>query len=357
MPNPTEVARIVAGGQIYEYWQSIEIERLFGTGVSYMRFTAAEPGNNSTGWAGLRLMPGDPAQGYLAGQLAISGVVETRQVAYDAKNHAVEIIVASYTQNTIASTVDGTPGQYLNSTFQQIANAVCGPVGVTVKVDGVAGADKPFERVSEHIGETRFQFLERLARMRNLHPCDDSSGALVFGRGSTGGGAMLVEGRNILKGRILLRNQWAVSQVTTILQQHGNDQHWGDDARDISATVPNPAYSGTNRPLTIVGEQPGDQQDAQMRANHEMNLNDLTICEALITVQGWLMDDGSLWINHLREPITIQSPMLVPVDTFSLLLRGVKHMQDSENGTTTELNLCIPSGLGNDVQVNIPGLA
>ena len=48
--------------------------------------------------------------------------------------------------------------------------------------------------------------------------------------------------------------------------------------------------------------------------------------------------------------------MLVPQNSFSLLLRGVKHIQDSEDGTRTELNLCIPSGLGNDVQVNIPGL-
>jgi prophage tail gpP-like protein len=109
--------------------------------------------------------------------------------------------------------------------------------------------------------------------------------------------------------------------------------------------------------LNILGEQPGDRQDALMRANHEVNLNNLTICEALITVQGWLMDDGSLWCDHLRERITIQSPMLVPTDTFSLLLRGAKHMQDSQNGTTTELNLCIKSGLGRDDQVRIAGLA
>jgi prophage tail gpP-like protein len=213
MPRPEEVATIVAGGQRYEFWESVEIERYFGSSVSLMRFTAAEPGDSKHGWASLRLMPGELAQGYLAGQLAISGVVQIRQAAFDAKNHAVEITVASYTQETTASTVDGAPGQYLNSTFRQIASAVCGKVGVVVKIDDVPGADKPFERVSEHIGETRFQFLERLGRMRNLHPCDDSSGALVFGRGAVNGpGAMLVEGGNILKGRM---NTGAMTRATS----------------------------------------------------------------------------------------------------------------------------------------------
>ena len=35
------------------------------------------------------------------------------------------------------------------------------------------------------------------------------------------------------------------------------------------------------------------------------------------------------------------------------LLRGVKHLQDSEEGTRTELNLCIPRGIGSGLQVNI----
>jgi len=65
------------------------------------------------------------------------------------------------------------------------------------------------------------------------------------------------------------------------------------------------------------------------------------------------MDDGTLWINNLREAITINSPMLVPKNPFTLLLRGVKHLQDSEEGTRTELNLCIPRGIGSTLQVNI----
>jgi prophage tail gpP-like protein len=99
---------------------------------------------------------------------------------------------------------------------------------------------------------------------------------------------------------------------------------------------------------------PCDQTAAQLRANHEIALNDMSICEAVITVQGWLMNDGTLWINHLREPVVIDSPMLVPSNPFTLLLKGVKHLQDSEQGTRTELTLCIPRALGGTTLVN-PG--
>ena len=230
-----------------------------------------------------------------------------------------------------------------------------GKVGVNVNVDSASGADLPFERVSEHVGETRYQFIERLAKMRNLHMVDDQNGALNLIRGETAGSTTLVEGQNILKGRILIRNSLAVSLVDMQCQNFGNNQHNGPDAAQINVQVPNSNYTGSYRPYTVMAEMPTNQAGCQMRANHEINLNDQQICEALITVQGWLMDDGTLWINHLREAVTINSPMLVPSNPFTLLLRGVKHMQNSEEGTTTELNLCIPRGIGSGLMVNIPG--
>lgn len=356
MPNPNEIATITTAAGVYSYWKSIEIERTVGNPVSYMKFSAAEPGvgaGETPSWGTLQLMTGDAVQGSLAGQLAITGVVETRQAAYASKEHGVEIIVASYTQNGIASTVDANPGQYKNQTIQQIANAVYGAVGVTVNVDSVSGADLPFERVSEHVGETRNDFIRRLAMMRNLHMVDDANGALNLIRGETAGITTLVEGQNILKGRILIRNQLAVSLVNMQCQNFGNNKHWAGDAAQINVQIPNPAYAGSYRPLTLVAEMPTDRAGCEMRGNHEINLNDQEICECLITVQGWLMDDGTLWINHLREPITIDSPMLVPGGPFTLLLRGVKHLQDSEEGTRTELNLCIPRGIGSGLMVDL----
>jgi prophage tail gpP-like protein len=357
--NPNEVASIVTASGRFEFWKSVEIERMVGNPISFMRFTAAEPGVGTglaPSWNTLQLMPPTKIEGYLAGQLAITGTVMSRQVGLEAGNHAIEIICSSKTQQGTSSTVDGNPGQYRNQTISQIAKSVYGAVGVNVNVDGAAGADYVFERVSETIGETRNDFIRRLAMMRDLHLVDDANGALNLVRGETSSNAStsLVEGGNILKARILVNYEMAPTLVNALGQNFGNNTHNGPDAAQISVTIPNPAYTGDYRPVRFVCEMPCDQTAAQMRANHEVALNDMTVCEAVITVQGWLRDDGSLWINHLREPVTIVSPSLVPGGPFTLLIKGVKHVQDSEQGTRSEITLCIPRGLSSTILVN-PG--
>jgi hypothetical protein len=44
MPNPNEIATITTAAGVYSYWKSISIERTIGETVSYMKFSAAEPG-------------------------------------------------------------------------------------------------------------------------------------------------------------------------------------------------------------------------------------------------------------------------------------------------------------------------
>src|ERR1017187_2539800 len=103
MANPAEIANIIALGESYDYWESVEIERMYGQPASYMTLTVAEIGDVNHGYKNLKLKNNDPAQGYLAGQLAANGVVDTRQVAYDPVNHSVQIRVASITENLAAS--------------------------------------------------------------------------------------------------------------------------------------------------------------------------------------------------------------------------------------------------------------
>jgi prophage tail gpP-like protein len=80
-----------------------------------------------------------------------------------------------------------------------------------------------------------------------------------------------------------------------------------------------------------------------------MALINLQQFDVTATVQGWLTPSGSLWSNFLGQGVSINSPMIIPVGTLSttLLIKGVRHMQDSEGGTRTELVLCLPQGLGN----------
>jgi prophage tail gpP-like protein len=302
-----ETATIIINGQKYSFWESVLCERTYGEPVSYCTLTNAEAGPTNAGFANLKIGIGDNAQVYLAEQLAATGMVDMRQVTYGATPHGVQVRIHSFIQDSIASTVKGAPGQHTNSTFSQIANAVANLVGVNVAVLGSPpGADKVFERVSEHVGETKLDFIKRLAMMRDLHMIDDSTGkTLNFGRGgasSSGASFSLVEGQNILSARCIMEYSWAVGDFTVPGQNFGTNEHWGPDAQGVTAKQTNSNYSG---PRSVVSPMPmpGDSQDAQMFANHEIALNDLYLFEAEITVPGWTAPDGALWINHMGPPL------------------------------------------------------
>jgi prophage tail gpP-like protein len=193
-----------------------------------------------------------------------------------------------------------------------------------------------------------------------MHLVDDENGNLVIARSQSGGStaATLVEGQNIEAARLIMNQQWAVKDAAVITQQAGNDTTNGTASSQVKATATNSNYQGGPRPMTLLGEQPGNQQEAQLRVNHEIDLNNLDMLEAQITVSGWLMDDGTLWIEHVQtpEPVTIYSPMLFPTQggKMALFLKGARHQQDDQGGTRTELTLCILQGLAYD-PATLPG--
>lgn len=350
MPNPALIATVVAGGRTFSAWQSIEIARRYNDAVSRMQLEVAEFVDSSQGWSSLQLMPGKPAQGYLAGQLAITGQVSVRQAVYNKETHLVRIVVSSNTMPLTISTVNSNPGQYRGYTWLQLAQAVAGKVGVNVKL--LSGTDKTFARVSETPGEMRFQFMERLARMRNFYLRDDQNGNFVATQGVGGVVATLVEGQNIEAAEIIFRNNEYANPAKMIGANIGGSASgvWGGQACDISATVTSPNMPA-NVPETIPASEPCDQVDVQLGAMRVAAENLAQYVTGTITVFGWLLPNGSLWIDQVGNQVTIYSPMLAPVQSLTLAIKGVVCRQNNETGTQTLIELCLPGALG------APGMA
>lgn len=356
-------ATLIVNGQKFSFWESVIVERVIGPPVTHATFEVAEqPGSTLTqGIGSWRIGPGDAAIVSLADQPVMgAAVIDMRQIYFDAGVHHVQIRVYSITQNVVTSTVDAKPGQYTNSTFIQIAGAAAGKVGINVKLIGnPSGADKPFERVSEHVGQPIIDFVSGLAQLRNLHMTDDANGNWVFLRGDTStaaGGLTLTEGVNILKARGILENNQLVPKVDTVGQNFGNDTHWGEDAQNVFAfSQGQTLLTGVpaQRKQTLPMPMHGDKQDAQMYADHERSINELTSLNIVVTVPGWIAPDGQLWINKVGaiapQQITLNSPMIWPTNlgkSQTVFLKGVKHKQNSSEGTVTELELCNQAGLG-----------
>lgn len=344
MPRPDQIAVVTANGQRYDIWTQIEVSRSVPDVIDHALLTVAEISPRSRGFiSSLKLAPGDDATVTLAGQLVLRGRVYLRQAAVDASNHQVQIGVASAGQVVMSSTVDANPGQYINQTLQQIGSACFGKVGVSFKIDGApSGANLPFPRVSEHIGESRFSFIERLCRMRNVHMVDDGEGGILAFRGASPGGAVIEEGKNLERGRIVLR----IDEHAKIFQAVGHDA--GNDSADVNrspsgtASV-DPPIGGNCK---FLAEEMGNSACLQLRANHQADWDKLQQVDGDVTVPGWFAPDGQLWFFKMRQLVTINSPSLLPKDTLRFMIKGVVHRQSNEGGTTTDIQLCREDGFG-----------
>jgi prophage tail gpP-like protein len=356
MPNPSEICTIVADGQRYDIWEQVEIHRAvpgLSGGVCHGIMTVSEISTGGANFAALKLTVGDQVSMQLAGITIISGFVYMRQAAYDDKVHAVQIGVSSRTQAVVRTTVDVNPGTYPNQTIEQIGKACFGAVGIGFSVIGSPdGANLKFKRACEQLGESRFNFIERLTRLVNLHLLDDGFGNFMAFRGPIGeSGALLQEGVNIKRGRLLLQIDDHVPELQGI-GQSSNPQS-GPQGAQVSAdtTVPSPGNEVGGK-VKFGVEDEATQDFVQHRVNHQGDYDAMKTVDGTITVQGWFAPDGDLWWNKVGKTVKVNSPMLIPEDSIGLVIKEVIHRQSSAEGTTTDILVTNPRGIGGPPLVN-----
>jgi hypothetical protein len=99
---------------------------------AWFRFTSAERETDppSFNWQTLRLKPPDPVAIYLGGQLAINGLITSRQTAYEGNNHAVQLEGRGLTWAAATASILDKSSDYNGMTFEQIARRVMAPTGV-----------------------------------------------------------------------------------------------------------------------------------------------------------------------------------------------------------------------------------
>jgi prophage tail gpP-like protein len=349
MPKIAEFCEVVCNGQKYRDWTRVQINREFGAPASEFNLQVAEISASPSGWATLKLRPGDRVIINLAGEQVIAGYINARQAALNSNAHAVMLKGLSKTQDAVASSHIVKGGQYRGYNFEQLASAVVKPFGLKFLMKNPPpDAGRPFDDVQVYHGETAFEFLERLARQRGIFLHDDPDGNLVGGIvDEKAASVTLEEGRNIYSISAIIRDDTIFSTIRADAQQKGSDDLWGADAAQISATSVNTSVS-RYRPLLIVAEEPSSQKDVQDRADREQSARIGTSVSVQVVVQGWLRPDtGKLW--NVGVPVSVKSPSVFPNTggLQNLAIKGVTFSQGPElPGTITVLDLVLPEGLG-----------
>lgn len=359
MPDPKEIAELVVNGQIYRDWEMVSVQRGFQQEYSVMTFAAASPVESGT-WAGQKLKIGDKCLCRLAGIKVADGILATRQVVYDSRNHGLQVQVLSKTSNLTYASVPQSSG-YQGYDLNGIANSLTKPFGIRFRIEGnPAGSDKKFPRFHVQPGEPVIAAIWRLCQMRNLWLTDDENGDLVARRLDRGDAAdiHLEEGRNIKSASSVMSAANVHDRIAVLGSQPGNDQRWGDQARDSSAFVTNPG-APQNRAIVRRAPEPGDSDDMRMHAEYLAAENIATMLQAEIVVQGWHDPKGELWIKGVQagKNVTVKSPMLFPSGSKVLAIQAVTHRQTNQAGTETVLNLVLPALLKGVDRINADGEA
>src|SRR5262245_5224523 len=333
-PMPLTVAVVVIDGMRYWEWTSVSVRlALQEDPLETFRFTCTEQTPFAESWAFLRIRPGQKCAIYLDGELAISGSVVERQVAYDATQHVVEIQGQGDSGILGDTTAKLKTNEFKNITLQELANALSASSGVRIQTLGKL-PDFKFPRVSLTT-ETVREALEKYSRQVGVLFGPNKFGALTLaGPGAfTSGPAQLIEGRNILIGREVLHSKTAATSQGTFSQAPGNDdQRGGDPTHGRHVEGSNFGTPGLTLPKTLrqLGEIPGWTVDMlKNRQKFEAKISADTEVTVTITQLGWQRPTGGLW--RPWDTVFVDSPMLIMNEM--LVVKAVTFTQDNQNGT------------------------
>ncbi|MFP3944634.1 MAG: phage baseplate assembly protein [Alphaproteobacteria bacterium] len=330
MPN----VRLIVNGTAFEGWKSIRVTRSIETVAGTFELIASERWPGTPG--GRQLLPRDRCKLMLGASLVISGRIDDVRPFHDAQNHEVSFTGRDETGRLVDCSALNEPGEWNGRFVQDIAADIARPFGIEVVLAATPGA--PFKRFRLEAGETAFEAIERLCRMRRLLCTSDPSGRLVLTRAGTDRHATaLVLGQNILSASGSFSSRDRFSRYMVKAQQPGGDNISPEDAAGVKAEATDPGIT-EYRPLLILPEQDADIEAAKQRVEWEADVRAARARRATVQVQGWRDGpDGDLWTpNRL---VSIDDRFLALKR--EMLIAGVTFILD-ENGTRTELSLVLP---------------
>src|SRR5882724_2163642 len=112
-PRPEETAILTIDGNEYRDWETVMVRQCMKDHPYFhFRFTCSEGMPLAKNWAAMRIIPGQLCTVTLAGNLAITGFVNTRQAFYDVRRHYVEIQGSSNVMSLAQSSAVTKTGEF-----------------------------------------------------------------------------------------------------------------------------------------------------------------------------------------------------------------------------------------------------
>jgi len=327
------VPKIRIGANDYTGWTRVNVNTGIETACRSFSFSATAHKEDYNEL--LPFGPGDECEVYLDDDRIVTGYVDSTPADIGPDSHTVGVSGRSITQDLVDCSAMYETGQFLDQNIKQISQALADPYGVTVTCDEPGDA---FERVAIQTGETVFDLVERLARVRGLLVFDDGDGNLVLARpGTTRATSAIEEGVNVETAHATPDLSMRYSEYTVVSQRKGSDDDNGKVVTEPWYTATDEGISRT-RKLLLTAETQVNDGSCEQRAKWEASNRAGRSFVMDVTTDGWRQSNGDLWIPNTLVRVKVTS---VGVNERELLIVSVDYSY-GEDGTGCTLYLSLP---------------
>jgi prophage tail gpP-like protein len=313
--------------QEFTGWKSARVVRGIESVAGSFELTLAAPAGD--------IPRGAECSVLLGREVVLTGYVDRREVELSAGEHNVTVGGRDRTGDLVDCSAELTRWEVRNTSVLALAALVAQPHGVGVTLQPGLEAPPKVAYLAVDPGDSAFEVIERACRAAALLPVADGRGGLVLTRaGSAPAAASVVEGRNMLSGRVTDDCTGQFRRYVVRGQQAGSDSLFGAEASSVQASAEDAGAPRRSRVLVVRAESGVTRALARRRAEWEAAVRAARAVTATVTVQGWAQRAGSLWpVNAL---VHVESPTLGLGE--QMLITQAAYRLDS-SGTTTELTL------------------
>lgn len=336
----TNQVQLLVGGRVYEGWLSFSIVKTLEapSGSFDLAISDRWPGQTAP-WP---IAPGDECQLNLGGEVMVTGYVdevnyslsgETRDLTVSGRDKTGDLVDCSFVEKT---------NQWRGSDAGSIASALAAPFGIPVKAEGGEGEIKNFK---VEPGETAFEAIARLCKLKGLLAWPDNTGGLNLGPAGAESLGLTIDETDCISMAVTYSFLDRYSDYEVKGQRptvnDGRDAGKAKDDTQVKETAKDPAVN-RYRPLLLISEGAG--AEAAERALWEASARAGRDVTVTVTLPGYRHKGGALW--PLNKLVGVKSAGLALAD--ELLISEIKFDCSPQGGHTTTLKLCRPDAFKAD---------
>jgi prophage tail gpP-like protein len=304
MTAPSNAVRLVIAGKEFGGWKSVAIQAGIERQVRDFDLTITKEWPDVSDLPS-RVRPGDACELWIGEDKVLTGYVDATPISYDGTSNSVGVRGRSKTGDLVDCAAINKPGQWRGAKIERIASDLAKPYGIEVvtQVDTGATLTHAIEQ-----GETAFESIDRMLKVRQELATDDELGRLVFiGVGTAGPATTALElGQNILRCEAPLDFKDVFTEYTVKGQRPGSDDEFGDTVAGETATITDDTLK-RRRVLMIKQGGHSTTSSAADRVRYERAHRKAMALASTYTVNGWRQADGTLWKHNMlvrvRDPV------------------------------------------------------